>query len=67
MLKDVELTLHMGRKQITLEERWNVFTHIYEHYEWKMKTIRIIPQNPEYVQTHCNNLNNPFHFACRRC
>ena len=23
-------------------------------------------QNPEYIQTHCNDLNNPFHFACRK-
>ena len=25
-----------------------------------------ISQNHENVQTHCNNLNNPFHFACRK-
>ena len=25
-----------------------------------------VSQNPEYVQTHCNDLNNPFHFACCR-
>ena len=23
-------------------------------------------QNPEYVKTHCNDLNNPLHFTCRR-
>ena len=26
--------------------------------------FKILPQNPEYVQTHCNDRNNPFHFAC---
>ena len=26
MLKDVDLTLHMGRKRITLDERRNIFT-----------------------------------------
>ena len=23
-------------------------------------------QNPEYVQTRCNDRNNPFHFPCRK-
>ena len=25
-----------------------------------------ISQNLQYIQTHCKNLNNPFHFACRQ-
>ena len=25
-----------------------------------------LSQNRDYVQTHCNDLNNPFHFACRK-
>ena len=24
------------------------------------------PQNRAYVQTHCSDRRNPFHFACRR-
>ena len=28
--------------------------------------FRKLSQNPDYHQTHCNDLNNPFHFACRR-
>ena len=24
-----------------------------------------LSQNPDYVQTHCNDRNNPFHFACQ--
>ena len=28
--------------------------------------FKIIPENPEYVQTHCNDRRNPFHFACRK-
>ena len=28
--------------------------------------FEIIPLNQEYVQTHCNDRNNPFHFACRK-
>ena len=23
-----------------------------------------LAQNRDYIQTHCNNINNPFHFAC---
>ena len=26
--------------------------------------FRKLSQNPEYTQTHCNDLNNLFHFAC---
>ena len=26
-----------------------------------------ISQDPEYVKTHCNDLNIPFHFSIRKC
>ena len=29
-------------------------------------TNKCIFHNREYIQTHCNNLRNPFHFACRQ-
>ena len=39
-------------------------------YYLKIRTpiliTRIISQKTEYVKTHCNDLNNPFHFACRK-
>ena len=28
--------------------------------------LRKPSQNPEYLETHCNILNNPFDFACRK-
>ena len=28
--------------------------------------FKMISQNREYIQTQCNDLNYPFHFACRR-
>ena len=28
--------------------------------------FRKISQNRDYIQTHCNNRRNPFHFACRQ-
>ena len=27
--------------------------------------FKILSQNREYVQTNCNERNNPFHFACQ--
>ena len=27
--------------------------------------FKILSQNCDYVQTHCNDRNNPFHFACQ--
>ena len=24
-------------------------------------------KNRDYIQTHCNDYRNPFHFACRQC
>ena len=42
------------------------------HYYLKLRIpimhrhfFRKLSENPEYMQTHCNNLNIPFHFACR--
>ena len=23
-------------------------------------------KNPDYIETNCNDINNPFHFACRQ-
>ena len=28
-------------------------------------TIKI-SQNRDYIQSHCNDMNKPFHFACRQ-
>ena len=28
--------------------------------------LKILSQNPEYAKTYCNDLYNPFHFACRK-
>ena len=28
--------------------------------------FRKIAYNRDYIQTHCNDINNPFHFACRQ-
>ena len=28
--------------------------------------FRRIAKNRDYIQSHCNNINNPFHFACHQ-
>ena len=40
--------------------------HIYEQHQRKTNTIRMTSQNPEYVQTHCNNRHNPLNFTIRK-
>ena len=32
------------------------------HYRFFITLLK----NPDYIQTHCNNQRNPFHFACQR-
>ena len=48
-------------------------SHINIQYHLKLRIpimhrhfFRKLSQNPEYIQTHCNNRNTPFHFACRK-
>ena len=43
------------------------------HYYLKLRIpimhrhfFRKMSQNLEYIQTHCNDRRNPFHFACRQ-
>ena len=43
------------------------------HYHLKLKEIplhrqffKMLLRNRDYIQTYCNDLNNPFHFACRQ-
>ena len=30
------------------------------------KLTKKISQNRDYIQSHCNDINNPFHFTCRQ-
>ena len=49
-------------------------SHINIHYYLKIRIIimhrhfffRKLSQNPEYIQTFCNDRRNLFHFTCRR-
>ena len=46
-------------------------SHVNIHYYLKLQMLimhrhffRKLAQNPEYIQTHCNDRRNPFRFAC---
>ena len=48
-------------------------SHIIIHYHLRLgasplhrQFFRKISQNRDYIQTHCNDRRNPFHFACRQ-
>ena len=48
-------------------------SHINIHYHLRLGAPPIhrqffikLSKNRDYIQTHCNNLRNPFHFACRQ-
>ena len=48
-------------------------SHINIHYHLRLgasplhrQFFKILSRNRDYIQTHCNNRRNPFHFACRQ-
>ena len=48
-------------------------SHIKIHYHLRLgasplhrQFFKNLAQNRDYIQTHCNDINNPFHFACRQ-
>ena len=48
-------------------------SHINIHYHLRLgasplhrQFFKNLAQNRDYIQTHCNDINNPFHFACRQ-
>ena len=47
----------------------NINIHYYLKHQIPMGHrlfFRIIAQNRDYIQTHCNDINNPFQFGCRQ-
>ena len=48
-------------------------SHINIHYHLRLGSLPLhrqffvkMSQNRDYIQTHCNDSRNPFHFACRQ-
>ena len=54
-------------------EVFSNLSHIKTHYYLKLRIpimhrhfFRKLSQNPDYIQTHCNDISNLFLFACRQ-
>ena len=76
---DEKLTVARGNdfifeqiNKLTIEIYYNP-SHISIHYYLKHRIpimhrhlFRKLSQNPDYIQTHCNDRRNPFLFACRK-
>ena len=59
-------------KKLTIKIYSNLF-YINIHYHLKLgapplhrQFFKNLLKNPDYIETHCNDINNPFHFACRQ-
>ena len=54
-------------KKFSNQSQINTDYYLKHHIPIKYRHVfRKLSDNREYVQTHCNNLNNPFHSACRK-
>ena len=58
--------------KLTIKIYSNLF-YINIHYHLRLgasplhrQFFKILSRNRDYIQTHCNDINNPFHFACRQ-
>ena len=59
-------------KKLTIKIYSNL-SHINIHYHLRLgasplhrQFFKILLKNRDYIQTHCNDHRNPFHFACRQ-
>ena len=43
-----------------------ILSYIYKYAFEFITNLTIISQNRDYIQTHCNDRRNTFHFACHR-
>ena len=52
---------------------YSILSQINKHFYLKLRIpimqrhfFRKLPQNPEKIETHCNERSHPFHLACRK-
>ena len=72
---------HLNKKLKVARERGFIFIHInkltikiFSHRRYlkhrnpimQRKVFRVISQNGECVENFCNDMENPFHFACQK-
>ena len=58
--------------KLTIKIYSNLF-YINIHYQLRLgapplhyQFFKNLLKNPDYIETHCNDVHNPFHFACRQ-
>ena len=61
---------HINRLTIKI---YSNLKYINIHYHLKLgasplhcRFFKMLSRDCDYIQTHCNDVNNPFHFACRQ-
>ena len=78
LLKNIKLTIARQRGFI-LNQINKLTIKIYSHQRYinisyylkhripimHRQFFKILSRNRDYVQTRCNDINNPFHFACQ--
>ena len=60
-------------KLIILKKKFSNLSYINIHYHLRLgapplhrQFFEKLAQNRDYIQTHCKDRRNPFHFACRQ-
>ena len=69
---NLNFTISKQINKLTIKIYSNL-SHINIHYHLRLgasplhrQFFKILSRNRDYIQTHCNNRRNPFHFACRQ-
>ena len=67
------IALVINLKVIAFDQIYSHFTNINIYYYLKLQIpimhrhfFTKLSQNPEYIETHCNDRRKPFRFACRK-
>ena len=62
------LPINKLTRKIFSHQRYINISYYLKHRIPKMprQFFKILSRNRDYVQTHCNDRNNPFHFACQK-
>ena len=56
----IKVYSNLSHIKIDYRLRLSKTSPLYYHF------FRKLAHNPDYIQTHCNDINSPFHFACRQ-
>ena len=57
---NIKIYSNLSNINIDYRLRLSKTSPLYYHF------FRKLAHNHDYIQTHCNDINNPFHLACRQ-